>query len=231
MTKLATTLTPVKELGSARHQALINHVISHYRTDERIRSVGVFGSIGSGTWHELSDVDLDIVTADEAAIVPAEEVEALFGDRTQILLASADSADVILDSLEELSIRWHPLATTSPNITSSLRTLSGELSDSEIRTAGEANREPPDEQRLLDQLVRDAIGARKEIQRGDIWSAIAYVDRMSGTLVSLLGRRVTLELDPRQPEAALNEVLAVARASFDLGPKRDRLLSQLRLWA
>jgi predicted nucleotidyltransferase len=49
-------------LGSPAHQALIEHVVAHYAGDDRIRAVAVFGSVGAGTWHELSDVDLDVVT-------------------------------------------------------------------------------------------------------------------------------------------------------------------------
>src|SRR6185312_10759508 len=49
-------------MGSAAHQALVKQVTAHYAGDPRVRAVAVFGSVGSGTWHELSDVDLDIVT-------------------------------------------------------------------------------------------------------------------------------------------------------------------------
>jgi hypothetical protein len=48
----------VAGLGGPGHQALIAHVVAHYAADERIRAVVVFGSVGAGTWHELSDVDL-----------------------------------------------------------------------------------------------------------------------------------------------------------------------------
>ncbi|HLB17897.1 MAG TPA: nucleotidyltransferase domain-containing protein, partial [Gaiellaceae bacterium] len=103
-------------LGSDRHGALIEQVVSFYARDERIRAVAVFGSVGTGTWHELSDIDLDVVIVDDAAATPQEEVEAIFGTRAKIILVSEDSADVVLDSLEQISIRWHPLAMTSPNI-------------------------------------------------------------------------------------------------------------------
>jgi predicted nucleotidyltransferase len=218
----------VIDFGNPRHQSLLEQVVAHYQGDERVRAVAVFGSVATGSWHELSDIDLDVVTADDAAIAPAEEVRAIFGDRAQLVLASADSADIVLDSLEELSIRWHPLATTSPNIASSVRVVSGELSDPDLRVAAEANRKQPDEQRLLDQLVRDAVGASKTIRRGDTWSAASYVDRMLGTLESLLGRRLALELDPGDPQGALTIVLSEARASYELGPIRERVLGRLR---
>ena len=75
-----------------------------------MQAVAVFGSVSTGTWHELSDVDLDIVTGDDVAVVPGREIEALFGPRAAIVVTGADCADVVLDSLEEASIRWHPRA-------------------------------------------------------------------------------------------------------------------------
>ena len=52
-----------------------------------------------------------------------------------IALAQANSADVVLDSVEEISIRWHPLATTSPNISASVHVVHGQLSDAELAAA------------------------------------------------------------------------------------------------
>jgi hypothetical protein len=99
-------------LGSPAHQALIAHVVTYYAGDDRIRAVAVFGSVGAGTWHELSDVDFDVVTEDGARVDPGAEIAALFGPRAVIVLAGTDAADVVLGSREELSIRWHPLSAT-----------------------------------------------------------------------------------------------------------------------
>ena len=214
-------------LGSAAHQALIARVVRCYDTDPRVRAVAVFGSVAAGTWHELSDVDFDIVVADDAAVDPAAEARALFGASAAIVIARGDSADVVLDSLAEVSIRWHPLPATSPNITASLRVAGGSLPDKDIVAAGEANRVPPDEQRLLDTLVREAVGAWKAIRRERPWDAIVAVERARHALTALRGRRDGLRLDPADPMAALAAVVAQAAASFDLGPGRRALLERL----
>ena len=218
------TLPGMGGLGSSAHRALIDQVVAHYRHDERIRAVAVFGSVGAGTWHELSDVDLDVVIEDWARVEPAGEIAALFGTRAAIVLAHQDSADVVLDSLEELSIRWHPLRDTSPNIAATARVVAGRLRDGELAAAGEANRAAPDEQRLLDGVVRDAIGARKALVRGRRWEAVAAVERVRGSLTRLRGRRDGLRLDPADPAAALDTVLAEIAAEYDLGPTRHALL-------
>ena len=214
-------------LGSSAHRAIIEQVVARYREDDRVRAVAVFGSIGTGEWHELSDIDLDVVTSDGAVVRPADEVAALFGSRAAISLTRADSADVVLSSLEEISIRWHPLRTTSPNIAASVRVVHGGLSDADLAAAGEANRALPDEQWLLDALTRDAIGASKSLERGRRWEATAAVERMRLSLRDLRGRRDALRLDPADPAGALTAVLAEAQEDYDLGSLRLGLLDQV----
>jgi Polymerase beta, Nucleotidyltransferase len=221
------TLPGMAALGSSAHRAIIEQIVDRYRDDDRVRAVAVFGSVATGAWHELSDVDLDVVISDYAAVRPADEVAALFGPGAAITLTRADSADVVLDSLEEVSIRWHPLGTTSPNISASVRVVHGGLSDADLAAAGEANRTWPDRRRLLDALVRDAIGARKSLTRGRRWEATAAIERMRESLRELRGRRDTLRLDPADPAAALAAVIAEMQADYDLGPRQRALLDQV----
>ena len=213
--------------GSAAHQALIARFTAHYQADPRVLAVAVFGSVSAGPWHELSDVDLDVVVGDDVTVDPAAEARAIFGHEAVIVIGRGDSADVVLNSLEELSVRWHPLRATSPNITASLTVAAGRLPAAQIVAAGEANRVPPDAQRLLDVLVREAVGAWKYQRRGRPWDAIAAVERARHALTSLRGHRDQLRLDPADPLAALAAVLAEATASFDLGPARRALLARL----
>jgi predicted nucleotidyltransferase len=220
-------LPDVTGLGSDAHRALIERVVAHYRQDGRVRAVAVFGSVAAGTWHELSDVDLDIVTGDDMTVVPGSEIEALFGSGAAVVVAGPDCADVVLGSLEEISIRWHPLAATSPNICASVRVVHGRLTTAELIAAGQANRAQPDERQLLDALVRDAVGAWKALRRGRRWEAAAGVERMRRSLLALRGQRDTLRPDPGDPAAALAAVIAEAAACFDLGPRRWALLERI----
>jgi predicted nucleotidyltransferase len=218
----------VSGLGSERHGALIEEVVSFYARDERIRAVAVFGSVGTGTWHELSDIDLDVVIVDDAVVTPQGEVEALFGARAKIILVSDDSADVVLDSLEEISIRWHPLAMTSPNISPTVHVVAGALSDADVRASADANRATVDREGSLDALVRAAIEASKAIRRRRPWSAVVAVEEMRQALTSLRGQRDTLSLDPKDPADALAKVLAETREAYDVGPARAALLDRLQ---
>lgn len=187
--------------------------------------MAVFGSVSAGTWHELSDVDFDIVIEDDARVVPADEIAALFGARAAVVLVRGDCADVVLDSAEEVSARWHTLRATSPNITATARVVAGRLTDGELVAAGEANRDEPDVERLLDTVVRDAIGARKALLRERDWEAAAAVERVRASLTALRGRRDGLRLRPASPAEALAALLAEIAASYELGPRRQALLS------
>jgi hypothetical protein len=213
-------------LGSPAHQALIEHVVAHYAGDDRIRAVAVFGSVGAGTWHELSDVDLDVVTEDGARVDPGAEIAALFGPRAVIVLTGADSADVVLGSREELSVRWHPLSTTSPNIGATVRVVAGRLAAADLVEAGTASGGGPGEPRRLDAIVRDALYAQKALARGRHWEAVTAVERIRRSLTGLRGRRDGLRLDPADPARALATVLAEVQADYDLGPRRRALLDQ-----
>jgi len=221
----------VSSLGGTAHQAIIERVIAHYIDDARIRAVAVFGSVSTGGWHELSDIDLDIVITDRAAIDPPAEVAALFGHAAAITLTDADSADIVLDTLEEISVRWHPPRSTSPNIAATVRVRHGDLSDAELAAAGEANRVPADTEALLGALVRDAIGARKAICRGRGWEACAAIDRMRQSVARIRGARDKLRLDPADPLRALEQVLGYADDACDLGNRGRGLLGKLRFAA
>src|SRR5690349_16425433 len=105
--------------GTPAQQALLRAIVEQYTDDERIRAVAVFGSLGRGTWDEFSDLDLDVVTVDGLTLDVLAEVRRLceaIGQEPVVLLPyGADAADVVLTSLMELSIRYHPLGTTKPN--------------------------------------------------------------------------------------------------------------------
>jgi predicted nucleotidyltransferase len=216
-------------MGSAAHQALIERVTGHYEGDPRVRAIAVFGSVGAGTWHDLSDVDLDIVVADDVAVDPEAEARAVFGAQAAIVITHGDRADIVLDSAEEASVRWHPLAATSPSITVGLRLAAGSLPAAEVLAAGRANRAAPDEPRLLDTLTREAVGAWKAHRRELPWEAVVAVERARDALTALRGYRDGLLLDPADPLGALALVTAEASRSFDLGPARRAVLARLGL--
>ena len=139
-------------------------------------AVSVFGSLGRGTWDQYSDLDLDVVAIDGLTLDVPEEVRRLCESIGQVLVVGVsrirdDAADVVLASLMELSIRYHPLQSTSPNIVDSLVVLAGPLNHATIVAAGLANRtvRPPDVADLLGACVRQAVNVDASLHRRRFW--------------------------------------------------------------
>jgi hypothetical protein len=230
--------------GTPEHQALLRAVAAFYADDPRVRAVCVFGSLVRGNWDAFSDLDLDVVVADEVVIPVAEELRRLcvafapLGESAALIIPNGtDSGDVVLHSGRQLSVRYHPLAATSPNIIDSLRCLAGPLDPAEIIAAGRAQaatRAPAEPlARLLDRSVRYAVEVDAALQRGRLWPALELLHRMRGLLMLVFGHSRGW---PR-PEAAfeaeaspaLQASLAAGVPSFTLPAMRTALLALLEL--
>jgi predicted nucleotidyltransferase len=136
--------------GTAQLQALQAALVDFYALDPRVLCVAVFGSLGRGDWRPDSDLDLDIVVGNTVQIQLEPELRRLgaafeaIGERAALVIpVGGDSGDVVFESLMQLSIRYHSLANTSPNILSGLRVLGGRLSQAEVEAAAGANLRPP----------------------------------------------------------------------------------------
>jgi predicted nucleotidyltransferase len=166
--------------GTTQHQKILQSIISYYENDPRILAVLVFGSLGRGNWDRYSDLDMDVVVEDEASLDIVREVTRLCdalapaGEHLALLIPGDDDADVVFESLMEMSIRYHSLAKTSPHIIDSMILLSSRIERSAIEAAGLANREADNEPlaRELDRCVRYVLETGSALQRGYIWHAV-----------------------------------------------------------
>lgn len=167
--------------GTPQHQALLHAVASFYADDPRILAVAVFGSLGRGTWDQYSDLDLDVVLADDVQLDVLGELHHLcasFAARDEHALIiepdGDDAGDVVLASLMQLSVRYHLLHTTSPNITDSLLVLAGQLDADVIKRAAQANVKQRDNLlgASIDHAVRRAVEVDVALQRQQFWRAL-----------------------------------------------------------
>jgi predicted nucleotidyltransferase len=182
--------------GSADHRRLLRAVVDHYRDDPRILAVLVFGSVARGNWHPRSDLDLDIVIADGLTLDTLQEVRTLcdsfasIGECAAIILPKrTDEADVVLASLRQLSLRYHPLRLTSPNIVDSMRLLWGHIDAGAIAAAGIARRQPADVDLhvLAGQCIRHLLEVDVALQRRELWSAVGLLQAAREDIVALYG--------------------------------------------
>jgi predicted nucleotidyltransferase len=188
--------TPNDYPGTLQHQALLHSIVSYYEDDPRILAVAIFGSLGRGTWDCYSDLDLDVVVADGVKIDVNAELRQLLAsfasinEEPALIIPDDDDADIVLKSLMEISIRYHPLSTTSPSIVDSLQLLLGRIDRATIEAAGLANRRADDEplSQLLDRCVRYALEVDVALQRGQVWDAIELLHLIRGLLMELFSR-------------------------------------------
>jgi hypothetical protein len=123
----------------------------------------VFGSLGRGNWDQFSDIDLDVVIADQVRLDPVEELTQLcltfnpLGEHCAVIIPDdTDAGDVVFESLLQLSARYHPLATISPNIVDS-RVLTGRIDHSAYR--GRAQR--TGDRAITGARLRQVCGCRR----------------------------------------------------------------------
>ena len=205
--------------GTHEHQRLLRGLAAHYAEDDRVLAVAVFGSLGRGTWDAYSDLDLDVVLVDDVRIDVLAEVRGLceaLGEQPAVLISDGpDAADVVLASLLQLSIRYHPLRDTSPNIVDSLMVLTGRIVAAEIVAAGRANRAAPsaglpDLPELLGACVRMAVLTDAQLHRRKPWFAYSSLHATRERLLRLVARCH----DQPRPYHALEAADDALRAAF-----------------
>lgn len=184
-------------VGTPQHQAVIQAITAFYADDPRILSVCLFGSLARGNWDQFSDLDLDVIIADDIEIDLIGEIEQLcrslarIGERAALILADgSDAGDVVLESLLEFSIRYHRLGATNWKIVDSLLLLSGNISLEAIKEAGQANYVVAEQPLtvLVDRYLRYALGVNIRLERHQIWTALELLHRMRGLLIEMFAR-------------------------------------------
>ena len=214
--------------GTPQHQAVLHAIVKHYENDPRILAVAVFGSLGRGSWDEFSDIDLDVVIADGVSLNAVEELTQLcqtfepLGERIAVIIPDDDDAgDAVFESLLQMSVRYHPLADTHPNIVDTLHILTSRIDQSVIAAAGRANRRPRQPLEVtLAECVRYAAVADIALQRHGLWDAVEVLHRLRSLLMELF----TLTHGGQRPWQFFQ-----ANADLDLQAQLGRALPQYDL--
>jgi len=226
--------------GTSEHKKLLHAIVSYYHNDPRILAVILFGSLGRGNWDRYSDLDLDIVLVDNVEIDVIEELTLLCKSFTAIDEQAAliipdhdDAGDIVLFSLRELSIRYHPLATTSPNIIDSMQILYGRIDRATIYVAGLANRREQDKSlaHLLNMCIRYAVRVNVDLHRQRLWGAIEALHRMRELLMELFaqshGGQRSLQAFQAEANRSLQDRLGATLPRYSLRSAQRALLKLL----
>jgi len=227
--------------GNHRHRALLDWILNHYEDDERILAVVLIGSLARGDWDRYSDVDLDIIVADGMPLDLLAELAALEESARAadpVLLAVADGPDegkLLFESFSRMSVRFHELDTTSPNILEDMLILRSSLSPTAIRAAGEGNHShdhtTPTE--YMDHFFVYASEAADFIARGQSWLALELLGRMRRLLIDLYascaGKCRPLHAFGSLADQRLQRRLGSTLPAFSTPSLRDSLHELLRL--
>jgi predicted nucleotidyltransferase len=183
--------------GTPQHQSLLRAITSYYEQDRRIQAVILFGSLVRGDWDSWSDLDLDFILAEGAAVNVLQELEALrapimtAGEKIVLILPDGpQEGDVVLESLMRFSIRYHTLEDTSPNIVDSMLLLAGSLDTTVIKAAGMANHRPAevDLSSMIDRFLYYGVVAKVCLCRDQTWTTVEILHRMRNLLMELYAR-------------------------------------------
>lgn len=227
------TPMPATWPGSSEHQRLLRAMTAYHARQPWALAFIVFGSVGRGNWRPDSDLDLDVVIADDAQIEPVAEIVGLceaIGERPALIAPRrGDDGEVVLVSLADFSIRYHSLATTSPNIINSMRLLWGRLTEEQIRAAGRANAhdESQASEASLALCVRAALYVSKALASGRLWSALASLEEARDLLMTLTTPDAERSMQAFQQTASAETqaLLAGAVARWDAASVRAALLA------
>jgi hypothetical protein len=224
--------------GTAQHQALLQGIVDHYAADARVRAVVVFGSLGRGDWDADSDIDLDVVIGDDVRLEVEPALQALCealattGEKAALAFAvGPDEGEIVFESLMQISVRYHPLATTKPAIVDSMKVLAGDLDAATIAAAGLANRSEDEAplRPLLDQLLRYAAVSDVAVRRQNLWLAVELLGRMRSLCLEIFTRARGGERSfyyfAATAEPRLQARLGQALPQFDQGSVRQCLLT------
>ncbi|HVU59260.1 MAG TPA: nucleotidyltransferase domain-containing protein [Candidatus Saccharimonadales bacterium] len=229
-------------LGNTVHQRILAVLTDALGAAANIRSFGIFGSIARGDWDDYSDLDLDAIVTDTAGITIRSHVAAIEqalrrqGMATLLRFEEGPNAWVfILESLDRLSIRFHSLDETSPNIIGSLVILAGKLSKDEIAHAAAGHpKQQPDALLMHTKFLEHAIYVPVYLHRGEVMNAYNMLTTLRNGFLMLYcvshGLPKIEKFEKNAPEA-LKAALRPTYSSLDETAIRQSFTQLLRVYA
>ena len=182
---------PDRTFGRTGNQhALLGAIVEAYSGDSRVLAVGVFGSVGRGTWDQWSDLDLDVIVAHDMAVDAVSEARMLCrhlgAEHVLIVPSRTDEVDLVFPSLQQCSIRYHPLGTTNAHIVDDLKIVAGRLDLPAILAEGTVQSLTPRPLELIaSEALRFALSTDTALRRGNIWQALRSLDDLRWRLQEL----------------------------------------------
>ncbi len=182
--------------NTPQQQAILQAVVAFYQDDRRLLAVCLVGPLGGDAGQATAGLNLDIVLAAGVTVEPLAELAALcasfvgLGEQAAIIVATGlDSGGVVLASLLELAVRYHPLASSSPAVAHYGLVLAGSLTIAQLQAAGAANQQADEPLgQMLNRCLRYAVAVDTAAERGDLWRGVELLHQMRGLLLAIAAR-------------------------------------------
>jgi hypothetical protein len=131
-----------------------------------------------------------------------------------------EDVDVLLPSLEEFSIRYHPLGTTNAHMADDLQILAGRLERDAVLAPGVVRARPArSRESVVSEALRCAINVDTGIRRGNLWQALRGLDELRWRLQEVFALKHGQQRPARAVDAlagpALREMFARTLAQAD----------------
>lgn len=178
--------------GNFFHQKILQILVDLYKNDHNVEALGVFGSVAMGNWDNYSDLDLDAVVKDDSKSAAGKLVEQMIsafktGDENVLLNFEEGKGEwvIIFDSLDRLSIKFHLLSDTKPQIKESLVILYGKLDREKVISSVTEKLNTPNLEFLVNKFLEISIYVPIALHRKNLVNAQFFLNKMRQTLIEI----------------------------------------------
>ena len=178
--------------GSKKHQRILQVLLDLFKKDSNVEAFIILGSLATGNWDNYSDMDLDVIVANDNEALVHKEIglmlKSLSNFEFKILTAFAEFKNeqvIIFDTLDRISIRFHTLKDTNPAILDSMRILYGKHTEKYIRSVVVEKEAEVNLELLNNKFLELSMYVPISLKRGKVINAQFFLNKMRQTLISI----------------------------------------------
>ncbi len=227
--------------GSNDHHRILRALADLFHNDANIEAFAVFGSLVRGDWDKYSDLDLDAVVTYALkakiyeTVVAMENALSNAGLKTLLHFEESPNQWVfIFQSLDRISIRFHVLEETSPNIIDSCIILTGKLTKEDLAQAAASKpKQHTDFELRQNKFIEHVIYVPIYVHRGELINALNMLDTLRNSLLTIYctthGLSKIEKFERNAPES-LKEALVPTFAQLEVASIKSAFASLVRLY-
>lgn len=208
--------------GSQNHQTILAALIDLFKGDDNIKAFGYFGSLARGDWDNFSDLDLDVIVANDSKPTVEKYLISISGilhtknlDPLSSFEEDVNEWVLILSTLDRISLRFHLLNSTSPNILNSFVILSGNMSLADIKRALPQIKTKPTSLNLLQhKFLEHSIYVPIYLHRNELLNAFNMLNILRNTLITIYYKSHSLSKIEKFEKHAPKDIIEKLKSTY-----------------